>query len=697
MKDKLNTNKIITEWAYRLSNGTPDVKSRLDLLMLKQVLTEQGYPQDFVKEYMSNLFEDDIVKNIISGNQYVVKSHNANTQMLVTKDASAEEIENAETSKKETSPKEPKPQESDGKDKTLKTDIKYDGKDVPESISREISPSDEEFKGKEYRKRNKLNSQQYSVNEITSASGKTYSLPISKETLNEFFPSPPNKFNKRYTDAIQRILDTKQASKTEPTITSFLNGVGAGEIPAQSAELLTLMSTSMGDAEFNELMDVLEQSAAASSGRRILDKEWLQSVRGSRSTILGQAKLFHGEGAEIEFCGWDTKEDVENGIGLADYADNKGHSSDVYFRVKNKAGESKILEVSLKKDLVVYLASPGSGKFMNQMEADGVEIPEQYNANIFADKQLQNANDYIGDTNQDIINDISAMGKSDAASLINELSQLPPPISNNLLEGKKGSKKLTKKFKNLLGYTDKLKELGLEYPLEKNAYNSTEHKALLNEFGFNGGKGARVLAMNIGYAQMAMEGYPNKVGSGYEFVNNQVGIDISENGEYPEGSTRNFERKAVEFLMTDEAKPYTMKMIKDKFPLSTLFSGEETMALGNFGLDPQVCEKIFGTTNYDDVEEHLSIEFDQESSQHYLSYEVEVEGNTQRIRIAEVECRQRGKGYQGPPTYGLQLGDEIRHRIICANGEKDYTSSEEKMINKMTNKFGNCDNPGYGE
>ena len=267
MKNRFNINKVITEWAYRLTNGTPSMGNGYDLLVLRQILTEQGYPPEFVQEYMNKLSEDDIVKNKKSGNQYVVQNHNPDTQTLVTKDASAEEIEKAEMGKED-----PKSETPQGKNKTLKADIKYEGEDIPESITRDISPTDNEFESGEFRKRNKVVKQEYKVNEVTTNSGKTYTLPISTETLEEFFPSPPNKFNKRYLTAIQRILDTKQVSKTEPTITSFLDGVGAGEIPAQSAELLTLMSTSIGDEQFNELMDLLEQSADASNGRRALTK-----------------------------------------------------------------------------------------------------------------------------------------------------------------------------------------------------------------------------------------------------------------------------------------------------------------------------------------------------------------------------------------------------------------------------------------
>ena len=110
MKHKLNTYEIITEWSYRLQNGTPDMKSQSDLHILRQVLIEQGYPHNFIKEYMDNICEDSIVKNIKSGNEYVVQSHNPETQTLVTQDASPEEIENLKNKDKKGSEAESSPE-----------------------------------------------------------------------------------------------------------------------------------------------------------------------------------------------------------------------------------------------------------------------------------------------------------------------------------------------------------------------------------------------------------------------------------------------------------------------------------------------------------------------------------------------------------------------------------------------------------
>ncbi len=122
MKDTFNISKVITEWAYRLTNGTPSMGNRYDLLVLRQILTEQGYPPEFVKEYMDNIQEDDIVKNKKSGNQYVVQNHNAQTQTLVTKDASPEEIEKAEDGDK----KEPS---------SVKTKSKFSEEEIQERLA----------------------------------------------------------------------------------------------------------------------------------------------------------------------------------------------------------------------------------------------------------------------------------------------------------------------------------------------------------------------------------------------------------------------------------------------------------------------------------------------------------------------------------------------------------------------------------
>ena len=99
---------IVDEWSYRV--GIIDLKDTKHLYHLNQILYEHGWTQDVIDEISQNLTEDDIVKNKKSGNTYVVKTHNPDTQDLVKKDASPEDIkkvdkgeEPEEKSEKETS------------------------------------------------------------------------------------------------------------------------------------------------------------------------------------------------------------------------------------------------------------------------------------------------------------------------------------------------------------------------------------------------------------------------------------------------------------------------------------------------------------------------------------------------------------------------------------------------------------------
>ena len=74
-------NKILVEWAYRTSDGKPDVSSKSKLLKLESVLVDFGWASKARTEFLNNIMnEDDIVKNKKSGNTYVVQTHNPDTQ-----------------------------------------------------------------------------------------------------------------------------------------------------------------------------------------------------------------------------------------------------------------------------------------------------------------------------------------------------------------------------------------------------------------------------------------------------------------------------------------------------------------------------------------------------------------------------------------------------------------------------------------
>jgi len=92
-------NEILVEWAYRTNDGKPDVKSNAKLLTLEGVLKDFGWSREARAELLGTLMEADIVKNKDSGNIYTVQKHNPNTQDIVKKNASKDDIEKVKKAK----------------------------------------------------------------------------------------------------------------------------------------------------------------------------------------------------------------------------------------------------------------------------------------------------------------------------------------------------------------------------------------------------------------------------------------------------------------------------------------------------------------------------------------------------------------------------------------------------------------------
>ena len=104
--------KILNEWAYRTKSGKPNPNSMTHQIILDGVLKDFGWSSEERGELLSSpsfLIETDIVKNKKSGNTYVVQKHNPDTQSLVKKDASKDDIEKVKKAKE----KEPKKEKGD--------------------------------------------------------------------------------------------------------------------------------------------------------------------------------------------------------------------------------------------------------------------------------------------------------------------------------------------------------------------------------------------------------------------------------------------------------------------------------------------------------------------------------------------------------------------------------------------------------
>ena len=226
-------NKILVEWAYRTNDGQPDVKSNAKLLTLEGVLKDFGWSREARAELLNTLMEIAPTTMVSNPNP---KGRADKVQYQYAKQW-MDDNPDAETSddfKKDVGQEKDKPKGEPTQKKDLKKGIDFSGKNTPESITKEGTPTDDEFEEK--KRSGKIKEQEYE-NDTIEVNGVTYKQPLSESDIKDIFKSPPHKIPERYIKVLNRILNTQRQGKSDPPITEFLDGVGAGEIPAQSAEL----------------------------------------------------------------------------------------------------------------------------------------------------------------------------------------------------------------------------------------------------------------------------------------------------------------------------------------------------------------------------------------------------------------------------------------------------------------------------
>ena len=675
--------KILTEWAYRVHNGMPDLSDNYHLIQLEQYLNELRLPRRVVKKVLEKV-------RAYKGKGKRTGSGTGGDPFVYTYDGGS----GKQTSKDDDI--------GTGKNKEVEDDIDFSGKNTPESITEEIKPIDDDFNARVENGEIKRNEYKEDTIEIN---GKTYNQPLSVEDVESFFPNPPHKIPKRYIKALQRLLASQ--NKGGVKITDFLDGVGAGELPAQAAELLTLMTATMSEEESNEFYEVLQQTVGNQTTKGPLDKDWVEAAKASKNTILRQIKEKYGEDATIEFGGWDVPNDVTDGIGLTDYKKDKGFSTDAYFRVQTKDGP-KIHEVSLKKDLDAFFANLGSADIQKRLDESGVEsfeaegdlsaeqVKERDSVSNLTKNQTKRSTERMGKIKQENVDRVLDKSNEEIEKNAHNLPSRPKKIKGKLLSGnKKDGYKLSKEAQQVLDFHRKVTD---KYPLpwNENTLNDPEFQRLAKEAGFSmtTAKGRNKLMVYTNYL-LYNEELANGItdGPAFQFLNNQLGMKKDEN---PPGSAKDVSNKHIENLAKPESREVLMELIKDKFPLKSLMSGEESMALSNQSLDPETCKVIFGTDDYDEIQKGISVETDEDGNK-YLVYKGKTPG-AKPIRIATISCRQRGDGYASPTTE-LAPTEELRHRMYCANRakikEKDYTKAERKTINRVIKKFGNCGGAKY--
>ena len=124
---------------------------------------------------------------------------------------------------------------------------------------------------------------------------------------------------------------------------------------------------------------------------------------------------------------------------------------------------------------------------------------------------------------------------------------------------------------------------------------------------------------------------------------------------------------AIEQLNTNpKVREGLIKSIKEEFPLKAVSEGEETMAVGDMSLDKETMKLIFGTDDFNELKENLSVK-KTKNGEPYLVYEIK---GKEPVRVANIVIRQDGRGYGGGTIkFEMKLHPDLAKHLDTATKE----------------------------
>jgi len=414
-----NWDKILKDFARKCKGGAPDMTNPRHLALLRESLLKFGWKEFATNEFIGNLREGEEI--VTEGGWYWDDMSDAAQAAYIKKHGQAPTRRGSGGDEKGGKKKDKK-DEKGGK-VVASTEVKEEGK-VVEMEETEEGLLQEKFEEPIAKPEKENESLRADYKEPRPkplelmVNGKKVTVntnPIDENDLAQVFPPGTPK---KYIQLITRMLNAKADSKDskKPAMLNFIEGSGAGIMPAQGAEVMTMAASTMDDDQFKAFMSVINQQnsnlvdlaetqkaeiatkeKSIVSQRAELEKELskkpkdkdkikslkdnIKNLRKELSPLKKEVKELSKEnqpifdsgwlqsisgargvirdfadesGTEVSHCAWDLREDVTN---MGFNYDSKGFSTDVFVRTD----DGRIIQVSLKKDTNVNLAQPSVG------------------------------------------------------------------------------------------------------------------------------------------------------------------------------------------------------------------------------------------------------------------------------------------------------------------------------------------------
>jgi hypothetical protein len=649
--------ELLSELSYRSNEGYPILENREHISILAEILDDWGYGS-IKNELIENLLEaepksktDDLYKNI-GGTGYVLakdydkweKNKDAYTGDKFTKGKDGQYTKQGGDDTEQTKTG----QEIGGPEDFAHDPTVNGNKKAPKTKNKSLSNVDTQSN-------EVFTETKTGISDEAFSNGKAKQIYKNKEDelkpsdLDEYFKS--NKIPKKYQKVIARLINT-QNGKQE--ITDYMTGVGAGVLPSQSGEILTMASIGMSDEEFEGFMSTLEKQVAKypKGTKPIITKEWLESVRHVRTVTNKRYDSQFGKGNwEISNVAWDVEAEFE-ALGNDNYNKNKGFSSDMYVKVSSN-GKPVLDEISLKKDsnANIYNGVVTDIKQWSSNVPDAADIAKYKKGEI--ERPTQYGKDAVTlQVDRKILTSELVMKNKELRTTLNALGV----VSGNAKDGYKVEPKAEE-------IITKLESMPIPPPIDLDRFKQTFGTGDKTRF-----KKYLIMHAAIQRAKEISEGNTEKT-TASEFLNNHIGYEKGDDGKFPEGSIKRYQNDTIQFLVEDEdAKEGCLNALAEKLPMKALLEGEEKMAIGGLSADPKTLSRVFGISSYDDFKAGLTMKED-EDGDNFLVYESKGPP-AKSVPISIVKVRQKGQGYASSVGLEFEIAPEFARSLYDANKEE---------------------------
>ena len=651
---KNNWEKILLELSYRTSSGIPDLRNEQHLMKLWDILKEHNWSVDARVKLLKRLDEQGKERPCPICEAQCQQGQTTAATGCISKSGGGKQTSGQEepTDKKSKGGEEkPTDTSTDVDSVEIEPEITTKDKDLKTEV---VEKTEEEFNEGELSE-DGVSDEDFEKNERV----KPLPNQISLEELEKSFPKPLP-FPKKYLKVLQRLLNT---DKRGVTISDFTDAAGGGTLESTGGEILTMMLTSIEDDNIaNQLTETLLEHVKSNGNKNsIINTKWVESAQKCRQSIRDRLDREFGKGKwKIKNTAWDVKEEVET-LGLSDYKKNKGFSTDMYLTVETDDGRVVLDEVSLKQSKLANLLNATTGRVQDIMirgmgTEEQVARYDELNEELEALKELKpkpkEKIQSIQGQLEDLENEILPDGIPDDVNVKVAQERQQKAHEDNV---KNNEQELNK---TLLDF-DKLSE---EEKLEK----LRESAKGLNQRDKEKFAKQQLAEMNKMIKHIkgggSLTDYNLKTKSNQKMMANLyllTGGKAKEGWDNIKELSHKHSRDVRDFLLSDEkAKEGLLKSIREDFPLQSLMSGEESMSLGDLSADKGTLKEIFGTDDFDEVQQNLSVRDNPPPPSIIFTA-----GSGEQIPIAEIKTRPDGIGYGGNWKLEMKLHKDFSAKL----------------------------------